>query len=326
MAVKTNFAREDFIEILSHYDLGELQDFQPIIKGAVQTTFSLETTGGKFVFRYYESRSFGSVLFESELIQFLNEHRYPCPAIFRSRQGEFVRTYRDKPYILFAFVEGEHIEQPSAHQKSQLIEKVAELQNLTKNFVPPHTQHRWNYSPALCGELAQQAAEKINTPNARAKQAWFEDELTRIDLPDSLPKGICHCDFHFSNILFKDGEFRALIDFDDANYTYLTYDLVTLMNPFIPVFEWDTWSSFRKDDPIFDLTEASQIVAEYMKHRELSKEEQTHLFDVFKLSILFDCIWYFERGDVNDFYERRKIDALNQLGREQFAGQLFVNE
>jgi len=55
----------------------------------------------------------------------------------------------------------------------------------------------------------------------------------------------------------------------------------------------------------------------------LDNNEKKYLFDVFKLSILFDCIWFFERGDVEDFFEKRKIDYLNSLGRENFYNEIF---
>ena len=51
--------------------------------------------------------------------------------------------------------------------------------------------------------------------------------------------------------------------------------------------------------------------------------EERHLFDVFKMSILIDCVWYFERGDVQDFFEKRKIDFLDHVGRETFYKELF---
>ena len=107
----------------------------------------------------------------------------------------------------------------------------------------------------------------------------------------------------------------SLLDFDDANYTFLSYDLATLINPFLPSFDWDSWSTFQKDENVFDFREARQTVLEYSRHRPLSKNEKSHLFDVYKLTILFDCIWYFRRGEGQDFYEKRKIDALNRLGK-----------
>ncbi len=123
--------------------------------------------------------------------------------------------------------------------------------------------------------------------------------------------------------MFKDGKFRALIDFDDANYTFLTYDLATLINPFTAPFDWNSWNKFNKTDNVFDFTQPRKVAFEYGKYRELADDEKEHFFDVFKLSIMLDCIWYFERGDVSDFYERRKIEYLNNLGRGRFYEELF---
>lgn len=323
MAVKTKFSKNDFLKILSDYDLGEYKSSKPFITGAVQTNFLLQTTKGKFVFRYYENRSKNSVLFESDLIRRLTDKSYPCPAQFKNKDGKFVCTYKDKPFIIFEFVEGKHLKNPSESQKKELVKKVAKLQNITKNLRPKNTNFRLNYNVENCRKLARKEAEKIDTKNAREKLKWFEKELSKLELPKSLPKGICHCDFHFSNVLFKDSKFNALIDFDDANYTFLVYDLAALINPFVKSFEWNTWTKFKKDANVFDFAEARKIVAEYTKFRPLSRDEKEHLFDVFKLSIMFDCIWYFKRGNVNNFYEKRKIGHLNLLGRKEFYNQLF---
>ena len=62
---------------------------------------------------------------------------------------------------------------------------------------------------------------------------------------------------------------------------------------------------------------------EYTKYRQLRDVEQKHLFDVYKLSILFDCVWYFGRGSATDFFEKTKIDFLNEVGAEEFYRKLF---
>lgn len=276
------------------------------------------------MFRYYENRSRGSVLFETNLMHYLKHKNYPCPAPLRNRQGSFVGMYREKPYAIFEFIEGEQVKSPNADQKRQIIRKAAELQSITKAYHSRYKTQRWNYSPQLCRELGQETAKKINALEAKEKLEWLEKELSILHLQTSLPKGICHCDFHPSNILFKDGELKALLDFDDANYTYLTYDLATLINPFLPSFDWQTWSHFAKEASVFDFREARETVLEYSKYRPLSHNEKRHLFDVYKLSILFDSIWYYARGDGKDFYEKRKIDHLNDVGREKFYREIFA--
>lgn len=323
MAVKTVFSDEMIREVFANYDLGDLKRFQPISEGAVQTNYVVQTTRAKFIFRYYENRSIESVQFECNLISYLQDRDYPCPAVFKDKRDQSVGMMRGKPFAVFAFIAGEHLQNPAKAQQKQLIQKAAELQILTRGYRPPGWRRRWNYGIAFCRDLAEQSARRINTDCAREKLAWYLETLSGLVLPRSLPKGICHCDFHFSNILWKDSQFAALIDFDDANYTYLTYDLVNLLNPFIREFDWNTWPQFEKGRDILDFHEARGIVREYLKHRPLSRIEKRHLFDVFKLSVMIDCLWYFERGGPEDFYERRKIDTLDRFGRDDFYEALF---
>jgi Ser/Thr protein kinase RdoA (MazF antagonist) len=313
MTVKTTFTRDEFVDILLQHDLGAYIHSETISQGTVQTNYFIQTTQGKFVFRYYENRTNESVLFESHLLAYLKARHYPCPAQIQNKQGEYVGTYRHKPYAIFEFVEGKPIEHPHAHHWQQLIQKAAELQKLTQGFHFPYTTHRWNYDPDLCQSLAHAEVRRNNTETGRKKLTWLTHELTTLDLPSSLPKGICHCDFHFSNVLFQEDKFVALLDFDDANYTFLQFDLVGLI-------EYWAWPHTTH---LLDLSKARSVVQEYMKHRSLSSIEQQHLYDVYKLSILLDCIWYFNRGSANDFREKRKINALTNLGRQNFFAELF---
>lgn len=312
MAVKTKFAPEDLARILSHYDLGAYAHSEAIRQGTVQTNHVIETTQGKFVFRYYENRSREAVLFERDLLACLTKRHYPCPVPSRNRQGEYVGIYRGKPYVIFEFVEGQHIEHPNSHHRQQLVQRAAELQKLTEGFRSPYTPYRWNYTPGLCRRLARAEATRLNTPSAQEKFAWLAHELTKLDLPPSLPKGICHCDFHVSRVPFRGDDFVALLDFDDANYTFLQFDLVGLI---------ECWAWPHTAERL-DVAQACSIVQEYTKHRWLSPIEQRHLCDVYKLSILFDCVWYFGRGAASDFRERQKIEALTSLGQQRFLDEL----
>ena len=265
------------------------------------------------MFRYYENRTPKSVLFETDLLSYLKTHSYPCPEPFKNRQGNCVGIHDNKPYALFEFMDGDHVDQPNEVHKRQLIQKAAELQSLTNQYKPKYKAYRWNYDVQLCRSLAQVEAAKINTHSAYEKLAWLENELAMLALPQSHPKGICHCDFHFSNVLFHGEDFVALLDFDDANYTFLQFDLVCLI---------DAWAWPYHSDTL-NMADACPIVQMYMAYRPLSYMERHHLFDVYKLSILFDCIWFFARGHVDDFYEKRKITFLHDLGRRRFMEALF---
>jgi homoserine kinase len=313
MAIKTHFSQHDFDQILTQYDLGTCIQAEPILQGTVQTNYTIQTTRGKFVFRYYENRTRESVLFESELLVYLKTHQYPCPAPISDKTGSCVGSLHAKPFILFEFIAGHHIDHPTADHLAQLIQKVAELQILTRSYRPRNTTSRLNYDIANCRRLAQEEMQKISTQDSRQKVNWLDAQLAALELPETLPEGICHCDFHFSNIIFQDDQFVGLIDFDDANYTYLVFDLINLI---------DYWAWPPRSDQL-DLTGARKITQIYHTHRPLDSVERHHLFDVHKLGILFDCIWFFSRGSADDFYEKRKIEYLDDLGRDGYTDALF---
>jgi len=309
MAVKTQFTDTEFNLILTDYDLGTFTGAEPISQGTVQTNYILHTSAGKFVFRYYENRSNESVSFESHLLGYLQHHKFPCAGPIPNKEGNHVGICWGKPFIILEFIDGKPIESPEVQHKEQLIKTAAELQRLTIGYQSPYVAQRWNYDAALCRELARVEAEKLKTEGAFEKLAWLEEAIADLDLPEDSPKGVCHCDFHFSNVLFKDDQLVGLIDFDDANYTYLGFDLVGLI---------DYWAWPHEMDGL-NFSQARWIVAEYERWRPLSHIERHHLFDLHKLSILFDAIWFFGRGRSVDFFEKGKIVFLDRLGRERYT-------
>ncbi|MDF1514548.1 MAG: homoserine kinase [Anaerolineae bacterium] len=313
MAVKTEFSLRDIDAILSHYDLGVCTGHEAIPQGTVQTNYAISTPQGEFVLRYYENRSWESVMFESDVLTYLTGHGYPCPNPREDRLGSYVGIHNDKPYILFDFIEGSPVEHPTWQQREQLIHKAAELQLITSDFQSIYTPYRWNYTPALCRALAKEQAIAGNSQAVWDKFSWLEAQLGNLDLPDDLPRGVCHCDFHFSNVLYMDGDLTALLDFDDANITYLQFDLVGLI-------EYGAWP-YTSDS--LDLHAARDIVCTYTEIRPLSTLEKRHFIDVYKLSILFDCVWYFARDTGDDFYEKQKIDYLSRQGRHSLTQALF---
>lgn len=315
MAVKTALTRERIDVFLKEYNIGALISYAPIEKGNVQTNYKLETDAGAYVLRIYENRPLESVMFEMDVLRRLLSRRFPVPPPVGP-----VGSIDLKPAVLFAFMKGEHVPQANAAKEAALIALVARMNAAMAGFVPAHMDARLNYTIDGVRACAKDIAAKH--PGFAEKLAWHDAQLSMLTLPPGFPMGVCHCDFHFSNMLFSGDEISCLLDFDDANYTYLPFDLVWLLEPFSAAFDHDTWAAFGAGDArIFDFTRAKRIVGIYQKVRKLSTVEVNGLFDLLKLSVLIDCLWYFSRGE-GEFYEKRKIDALNHLGRARFLEEL----
>lgn len=323
MAAQTRLSEEELSRIVDQYELGAFESAAGIAEGNVQTNILIRTTSGNFVLKYYESRSIDYVRFECELVQFLRQHRFPCPTYLRNRDGDFISVYRGKPFVVSVFESGDKVEQPTWVQRRQLVHAVAQLNLMSKDFKSDYTRHRWNYDPLLCVRLAEDKAKTSSSIHATSKLDWIRLESKRLVLPDGLPKCICHSDFHFSNVLYDGEMLKSVIDWDDANYTYTMFDLVTLIDPFIEAFNWETWEQFGKNDDVFDFAESRRIVQEYGRCRRLSAAETESVFDVFKLGILLDAVWYFDRAGTDSFYEKRKLEYLDGLGRQRFRESLL---
>ena len=89
-------------------------------------------------------------------------------------------------------------------------QKVSELQNSARNYRPTYAQYRWNYGIKFYERRAKDIARTIVTENVRELLTWYRHQLSELVLPISLLKGICHCDFHFSNVLFKKSFLRIV--------------------------------------------------------------------------------------------------------------------
>ena len=312
-------------QILINYNLGSLSKFSKFDTGTVQTNILLETQQGKHVLRLYrQNRCRESILFEVDLIKFLNLKKYPCPKIIVRKSGDYVGQVGDINYVIFSFEEGIHLEQAHWNQKQELIYNIAKLHKLTSGFDSKYKEARLNYTIKNFRKLVFETAQKLATKSAQDKLKWYYQELDAISIPPALPKGICHCDFHFSNILYKDGKFNSLIDFDDANLTYQIFDLVCLVEEEIYSFTWSNWSNPADQSSLLNFQPARNIIEAYEEIRPLKEIEKLHFYDLLKFNALVDCVWYYERGSLKDnFYEKFKIDLLNTLGREQFYQYFF---
>lgn len=309
MVVKTIFSKENLSKILSNYDLGKIKKVKPFKLGAVQTNLLLETEKDKFVFRYYESRPEKYALFEVNILQYLAKHSYPCPAPIRNIHGGFTGKYKNKPFALFEFMNGEYKKNVNPKLIAQVI---GELHKITIGYKPKYFEARDTYDPKSCWKSAISNSKKIRSKSeAKKRLDWLEAELEKLKLPTTLCKGVCHCDTHHSNFLYKNNKISAVLDFDDASYTYLLYDIVGI------IYFW-AWP----DKGILNFSKAKELIKEYQKYRRLTNNEKRHLYDVLKMAIFMSISWFIY--DTQDYgNEKRKIEFLNSFDRKEFYKKLF---
>lgn len=318
MAVKTILKEEDVERMLGSYAIGSLIELRPIEKGTVQTNYFLRTETGKYILRLYENRSFAEVIFENEVIDALWQQKFPCPERILPIKDVF---FEEKPVNIFRFSEGREVEEQNERQKENVIRLMAKLHQLTAGKVFANADQRLTYTPEGIDQILKKKLESL-PGEYHDKYVWWKEELDQLELPETLVRSVCHCDYHYSNILFRGDEVEALIDFDDANDTYRCFDILSFSNLFVKGFDHESWADWKADE-IVDFREVKDHLKIYESIQPLSQDEKEHMYDLAVFVILIDCVWFFERG-LTEFYEKKKIDALKKIGRNGFRYLLFT--
>jgi homoserine kinase type II len=309
MAVKTQFSADELRAILCSYDLGEYIDSQGFDRGADQTNIRITTSGGTYAFRYYEKRPEEYVRFEIGLLHFLGSKSYPCPAPMQRKDGSYFSLHNSKIYVLFSFLDGEHNDNPTNYQL--VAPALPQLHNLTLGQKLEFSDARTPYGIDYARSSAEANAKAMaDSEEAQARLAWFKAELETINIPNDLPKGVCHCDTNPSNFLYKDGKLSAVLDFDQSAYIWAIYDVAQMIY-------WWTWPN----EGHIQLEESRNLVAQYETVRKLSDDETQHLFDMLKLVHLQGIGWGL--GDDSFPNDKRKVVELNTIGRDKFYQAIF---
>lgn len=316
MAVKTNFTKKVFQEILNNYNIGDFKESKPFKAGYVQTNILIKTTKGKFVLRYYENRTKKRVDFEAKLLTFLSDKKYPIAKPIPNKNNNFIGIFNKKPFIIFEYISGRHLKNLNDIQFKELVHKLALLHKLTKNYDVGNYIHKEPRSKDFCIKAAKEEKKRFEDKDkGRLRYNIIKSQLDTISFPTNLTKGIVHGDFDKSNVKFHNNEISGILDFDDSHYGYRIHDLGIL------ILYWARLYNTKMDFQI-----AKKIINLYEEINPLTKIEKEHIFDSFKFAALMIMSWLmYDKWKGKDLFKilSKFIDEINELGRTEFYSKLF---
>ena len=318
MTVKTKISNSEFTRILADYNLGDFIKAKPFNSGCVQTNLLLTTSKRKFAFRLYENRSKEYILFELNILYYFNKHKYPCAMPIRNKHGMFISKYKNKYFAIFEYINGEHIKKPTDKLLPVIASKLAELHNISQGYKPKYFQFRESHEPEFVLKTIKERQNKVKSKQERdRKSTLIKQELTKLQFPGSLPKGVNHCDYDFANIKIINNKISGILDFDDSCYTFLVFDIGSLIY---------YWACVQEKNFKFNFDKARILIQSYSKTRKMNLIEKKHIYDGLKMVILVYMGWFFANKyqDIDVFEESYKqILTLNAMGRKEFYDKLF---
>jgi homoserine kinase type II len=207
----------------------ELSGVESLELGSVNSNFRATAADGRLLFaRLYEESGEAGALAELELVRGLGAAGVPVAAPLPVVVGS-VPLHGGKPFALFPWLDGEVLcQRRVTPEHCRRVGGALAKVHLASPFLA-------RLGPGRFGPLEMLA--RLERVKASGRSEFFADaesirealERYRAERDPELPSGIVHGDLFRDNVLWKNGELVALLDFESAFHGPFVYDvLVTI--------------------------------------------------------------------------------------------------
>jgi homoserine kinase type II len=291
MAVYTQLNQSKIKEILSNYNLGELDSFKGIEEGIENTNYFLSVNKKKFILTVYEKRVKSEDLpFFSNLMSSLNKANFKCPAPVTNKINSTITNFNGKKLMIVSFLEGKAKTNLSPANCKAIGIETAKMHELTKNIKIKRQNDLSVNSWRNLFETVKDQCSKLHKDLPKL----IEENLNSVEKnwPKDLPKGIIHADLFHDNIFFNKDKFSGIIDFYFSCEDFFALEIAICFNALC--FDG------VKENLSFNVTKAKNFIDGYSSIRKLSDLEK-------------QSIKVLSQGAALRFLLTRVFDALNTV-------------
>ncbi len=271
MALLTRLSEDEARTLCEAYGLA-LESIEPLpAHGTVNSNFRLRASGRVWFLRLNEGKREADVAGEVALVERLRAHGMPTPEIVRARDGRAIVPAAGRPATLFPWLPGRE-----AHPDPNEPSTVALVGNALGRL------HRagWGMTAA---ELPR---NYYSLDELERRLDSFRDDMRVADIVPALRyvldrarrrrssvSGLIHQDLFPDNVLVDaDGGLVAVLDFEQATYGLLVYDVAVALNAWC-------WTGTRIHKPAVD-----SVLMAYEAVRPLDQSERLRLVDEARLA------------------------------------------
>ena len=289
----------EIFRILQSYNVGNLRSFEELSPGFANRSFRLRTDRGVFLFRWILEKGRQDIHHEIELLNSLKTVKYPAAYPISRIDGDYISSLAEGHVVIYDFISGEHPieDKPPALEIGNAVGWLSTLKP------PADFRHRNTINLDVCIALSNDLGD---TPNQLPDIFEHFIEQTqylenRIGL--GLPEGLIHADIFPDNTIFQGEKLQAIIDFEEACWDELLFDLAMTINGFcFPMNELSY--------PILD-----SLILGYSQKRKLSPEEWLALPIYIQWTAHGMLSWHLQRLSQvpNARQERRVRELMNRV-------------
>ena len=201
MAVYTEVSFDEASTLLSHLDLGVLQDMQGCAGGIENTNYFVTTDRGAYVLTLFERLRFDQLPFYLALMKHLAQRQVPVPDPATDAQGVYLHTVQTKPATVVNRLSGASALAPDAAHCACVGAMLARMHLAGTDFAMQQPNLRglpwWNETvPVILPFLDPDQAALLRSELA------YQNHVAAGSTYAALPRGPIHADLFRDNVLF----------------------------------------------------------------------------------------------------------------------------
>lgn len=221
----TELTDAELAELAAGFGLGRLDGWARIDAGTINSNYWIEAGGRRYFVRVNEGKTAADIDYEIALVAAIRAAGVATPAILETA------TIRDRPVMLFEWIDGVHREPPSitAGDVAAVTAELAALHRATAGFERrrPGIYRTPDIAARFDGFRDTADPQLANAVSAIAAELEFLG--ARAAARAALPRAVIHQDLFPDNVLFGPPR-PVLIDFEQAADGAALYDLAVVIN------------------------------------------------------------------------------------------------
>ncbi len=263
--------------LIKNWGLKDVEQIESVNKESGSTKF-IATTGesGKYLLKSVHNEA--RIEVEEDLLQYLASLGIRVLVPLRTVDDRLVVEHGSNKYCLYEYIEGEHLEYDTIEKLCFAAERLGEVLGLLHkalqnyNNESEHIKDMNLYNTIFKWALPLMGEKMEGSDIFRAIDERREN-LKKVFERNS--KQFIHRDFHGENVMFKDGEFIGVIDFELCMIGYRIFDIAYLMTSMLV-------GNFKNKEYRLQWLSAIPILLEsYDKVKALTIEERQDIFYMF---------------------------------------------
>ncbi len=299
----TNVTVEEALWLLAEAGVASLNKMEPLAGGWANSNYLLTLEDDtKLVLKVWDERAPDEVEQILEHTCWLADHGVLTPAPLLLEGGVRFLVKDNQAWMLMPFVEGGWLPADSS-SLYELGKAQAQMHEVPIHESIPTT---FAIGFTLWDKLVKDA-HKDGTMTPFLELLEKETHLLKQRIPDDLPSGIIHGDLYPDNVIGREGEVLALLDFEEICIESLAMDLVT------------TYVGFGWKDglPVPELWDA--LLRGYESVRPLTEAEHAVLPDLHRFAVLAVAAWRYQQFVVRvpgTEHTERYLEMVSRLDKK----------